>query len=61
MSISEWLERCAAEYVLRAGVSKEEAFNMAIDTLSSIDDAEIISEESPEDYANGDMDLAGIA
>lgn len=31
-------------------------FQMAIDTLSSIDDAEIISEESPEDYANGDMD-----
>jgi hypothetical protein len=56
MTKSEWISRCAAQYVKRAGLTQEQASEAALACLEGLevqDDDEIAAD--PEDYADDDM------
>lgn len=59
MKINDWINRCAARYEQRAGLSKKEARIAAFVSLTSTEDVDVTTEETPEEFADEDMDCWG--
>lgn len=57
MDKQEWIDRCAARYINRAGLDKKTAEEMALVCYTqAMDDDDDLDQFTPEDAADEDMD-----